>query len=268
MVIGAEARAGSSLRTTNRAPLFALGFALALVAFVGVFILGRAAASVGSGSVAVVVATRDIQPREVIDRNALTVTHLSANVAPPGAMTRVTDVAGDSAQIKILRGQAITANAISSAPDQSVGPGPAFLPIPQGSIAFTLPTNEQQGVGGYVAAGDYIDIVATVNTAAFKDPNPKVVTATVFHHVHVIRVGPAVDANRGGQQIGVASSLTVVVTECEAQVMDWLLANSSLRYLLLSYKDYDPTPPAKLNCPASGIVGPPLIDSFFAFTKG
>lgn len=268
-MIGAEARPLAPSRMSRRAPLFALGFILALVAFVGVFVLGRVASNAVAGSVVVIVAARDIEPREVISRDALTLTRLPANAAPPSVLARIADVTGATAQVKILRGQPITANIIVATPDQITDPAPAFLPIPQGDVAFTLPTNEQQGVGGYIAAGDYIDIVATVNTSVVNSTNPKIVTATVFRHVHVLRVGPPVDTRKGGQQQGVSSSLTVVLSECDAKVLDWLIANANLRYLLESYKDYQPaTAPAAEPCVATGVIGPQQVDAQFQFTKG
>jgi len=268
-VISSEPRTLAPARVSNRAPLFAVGFILALIAFVGVFILGRVASNAVAGSVVVIVAARDIEPREVIDVHALTLSRVPATAAPPSSLARIADVAGSTAQVKILRGQPITANIITSTPDQITDPAPAFLPIPQGDVAFTLPTNEQQGVGGYIAAGDYIDIIATVNTTVVSAPNPKVVTATVFRHVHVLRVGPPVDTRKGGQQQGVSSSLTVVLSECDAKVLDWLIANANLRYLLESYKDYEPAAaPAPAPCVATGVIGPQQVDAQFQFTKG
>lgn len=268
-MIGSEPRALAPGRVSNRAPLFALGFILAMIAFIGVFILGRVASNAVAGSVVVIVAARDIEPREVIGRDALTLSRLPATAAPPSALARIADVAGATAQVRILRGQPITANIIVATPDQITDPAPAFLPIPQGDVAFTLPTNEQQGVGGYIAAGDYIDIIATLNTSVVNATNPKVVTATVFRHVHVLRVGPPVDTRKGGQQQGVSSSLTVVLSECDAKVLDWLIANANLRYLLESYRDYEPsTATSAPPCTNAGVVGPQQVDAQFQFTKG
>jgi len=70
-VISSETRTFGAVRVNNRLPLFALGFILALVAFVGVFALGRVASSAGTATVVVVSAARDIEPREVITRDAL-----------------------------------------------------------------------------------------------------------------------------------------------------------------------------------------------------
>ena len=268
-MIGSEARTLGTVRVNSRLPLFALGFILALVAFIGVFALGRVASNAGAATVVVVSAAREIEPREVIAPDALALIRLPVTAAPPGYLTQLVDAAGTTAQIRIMRGQALTTNFITNSPDQITDPAPAYLPIPKGDIAFTLPTNEQQGVGGYIAAGDYIDIVTTINTSVVVNaPSPKVVAATVFRHVHVIRVGPPLDAKKGGQQQGVASSLTVVLSECDAKVLDWLIANASLRYLLESYKDYQPAvTPVAATCPASGVIGPQLVDSLFEFSK-
>jgi hypothetical protein len=36
-----------------------------------------------------------------------------------------------------------------------------------------------------------------------------------------------------------ASSITVVVTQCQAEYLDWFIANASIKYTLESYKDYN-----------------------------
>jgi len=62
----------------------------------------------------------------------------------------------------------------------------------------------------------------------------------VFSNLHVIRVGPPSTAPKEGQPQGVVSSLTAVLTLCDAQYMNWLLVNASLKYVLISYHDYSP----------------------------
>jgi hypothetical protein len=50
-----------------------------------------------------------------------------------------------------------------------------------------------------------------------------------------------------------ATSLTLVVTECQAEYITWFLTNASLKYSLESYQDYLQTPPAKdPTCPSVG----------------
>jgi len=100
-----------------------------------------------------------------------------------------------------------------------------------GYVALTIPTSEQQGVADNIQPGDYIAIIASVTSGI------KVATLTVFANVHVIRVGTPAAAGAGSSS---ANSLTVVVTECQAEYITWFLNNASLKYALESYQDYLP----------------------------
>jgi Flp pilus assembly protein CpaB len=265
-----QARSSSGMRT----PLFLVGVALALVAFIAMFAFGIVFVNRSGGGqlVAIVTAAEDIQAREPILPTMLSVTQLPANAIPPKAFLHVADVSGYSAVVPIFKGQAITSNVVASQPDLITGAS-AYLPIPQGSVAMTMPTNEQQGVAGYIAQGDYIDVIATVNSGLFTPANPRTLTKTVFSNLHVIRVGPPSTAPKEGQPQGISSSLTVVMSLCDAQYMNWLLLNASLKYVLMSYHDYSPAAAATPGpaCPSTAtpeIVGPRQADARWGFTTG
>ena len=185
------------------------------------------------------------------------------------------DLQGDQALVTIYKGQVLSQNVIASAPDQIDQAGTPFLPIPQGYVALTIPTDEQQGVAGYISAGDYIDVIATVKIDVFTPVIrfSKTVSKTVFAVVRVIRVGPPSLGPKTGQQQGVSSSLTILVTQCDAQYLAWLVNNASLKYSLLSSIDYARTPaPADADCSSTvvprGVVGPGQVDARWKFTKG
>jgi len=191
---------------------------------------------------------------------------------PPHAFASLSDLNGDSALVSIYKGQALTANVVSSNPDQIAGGELSYLPIPQGYVAITIPTSELQGVGGYVAPGDYINIIATANTDLFFSRPSRFTTKTVFTDVYVIRVGPPTGGPKQGAAIGVTGSLTIVLTQCDASYLEWLLANVTLKYDLLSFHDYannslavpDPSCPANAAPP---VVGPAAVDARWNFTK-
>ncbi|TMF45474.1 MAG: Flp pilus assembly protein CpaB [Chloroflexi bacterium] len=256
-----------------RTPLFLLGVGMALLAFIGMFAFGIVFANRGltGRQVPVVVAAVDIQAREPINIGMLALGQTTASSLPPHAFVSLGDLSGYSAVVPIYKGQPITANIVATDPDQIQGGSNAYLPIPQGYVAMTLPSGEQQGVAGYVTPGDYINIIATVNTGIFNPTNPHMATRTVFSNLHVIRVGPPSASPKEGQAIGVSTSVTVILTECDAQYLNWLLANVTLKYVLLSYKDYDVKPPTPdATCPsttAPAVVGPIQVDSRWAFTK-
>lgn len=153
--------------------------------------------------------------------------------------SRVQDVQGMVPLVKIVSGQAITANDVAK-PNTAVGGQSEYLPIPQGYVALTIPTSEQQGVANNIHEDDYIAVIATVAVAN------KVAAKTIFTNLHVIKVGtPGAASN--------PSSLTVVVTECQAEVITWFLTYASLKYTLGSYKEYlQGTPLPDPACPNPG----------------
>ncbi len=252
-----------------RTPLFIVGIALALLAFLIMFAFGIVFANkTQSGAqLKVVVTTRDVQAREPITADMITISSVPATAAPPKVFSRLADLSGFSAVVAIPKGQAITTNLVASNPDQ-VNES-SYLPIPKGYVALTLPDGEQQGVGGYIAQGDYINVLAVVNTAQFSSLNPRSVTRTVFTRVHVIRVGSQSVAPRQGAVQGIASSITVVMTLCDAQYVEWLLINTTIKYVLIPYTDYGESPadPACPTTSAPPTIGPVQVEARWGFTK-
>lgn len=257
-----------------RTPIFILGIALALGAFLLMFTFGLIFAGriQTGGTTQVIVASQSIDPRTPITPAMLTVSAMPNSAVPPQAFLRVADLTGYFAVVGIYKGEPITANIVSANPDLiNPSSSTSYLPIPQGYIAITLPTGEQQGVAGFIAQGDHIDVIATVNTGQFSSVNPRVVTATVFRDLYVIRVGPQSVVPRQGQPQGVSSSLTVLLTICDAEYLDWLLTNTTLKYALLSYKDYGtmPTGPDP-NCPPTSspaLIGPSDVEARWNFAR-
>ena len=211
-------------------------------------------------------ASHDIKARTVIQASDLTLA--SVNPTPQQDFTTISEVAGKGARVDILAGQPVTGNLVSASGDLINGSDVAFLPIPSGWVAVTVPTGEQVGVGGYVQVGDRITMLATMNTAIFGQSPGRNVVLTVFRDVDVLRVGPANGASTTGV---VTSSLTVLMTACDTEYLVWLLNNASMKYELESYKDYQslPTQP-DAGCPGISHVngvGPKDIDTRWHFTS-
>jgi pilus assembly protein CpaB len=271
----------ANAKRSGRTLIFVIGAGVAIFAFVAVFVVGifLSAGSSASHQVTAVVATRDIEPRELITADSVTVTLVPATSLPPHSIVRMADLVGDTALVTIYKGQVLSQNIIASSPDQIDQGTASYLPIPEGFVAISIPTNELQGIGGYVSAGDYINVIASVNTKLLLIYKGQVVdsrdtgmaTRTVFTSVRVIRVGPPLLGPKTGQQQGVSSSLTVVVSECDAQYLDWFINNATLKYVLLSYKDYASAPAtADTSCPstvAPSVVGPQQVNTRWNFTK-
>ncbi len=261
------------------------GAVLAVAAFGLVFVVGGVTGAGGSAGLTspVVVASRDIPLRTQLIKDDILVQNMAPRDVPPGAYTKVDDVVKGNliAEINVSKGQALTQNMLARSGEIIAGAQPAFLPIPQGFVAITIPTGEQQGVAGYIQPGDYISVIATANSGLFANSgNSRTVSITVFNNVHVLRLGASTGsvqpagggaAQQGQAQAGVPTSLTVVMTQCDAQYLNWLMNNAQLKYTLPSYKDYQPQDnKVDQSCPsatAAKPIGPGQVDQRWGFTK-
>ena len=246
-----------------------VGAALAVVAFATAAGLASLPLLQSSTSgTRIVVAKNAIPARTKITSADLELSGYSPT--PPQSFNSISAVAGKGARVDIPAGAPITANLVSTAGDILSSSDVAYLPIPSGYVAVTVPTGEQVGVGGYVQVGDRITVLATVNTATFGVSPQVQVVRTVFRDLDVIRVGPV--ASSQSSQTQLTSSLTVLTTACDAEFLFWLLNNATLKYTLESFIDYATSPqtpdPACPTIASAGGVGPKEVDKRWHFTSG
>jgi len=262
----------SAIARPRRGRLYiVIGAVLAVLAFVTAAGIASLPLIQGStGGTRIVVASHDIAARTVITASDLSMANVSS--PPPQPFTRVADVTGKGARVNIPAGMALSANLVAPSGDLVSSSDVAYLPIPKGWVAVTVPTGEQVGVGGYVQNGDRITMLATINTQLLGQSPGRAVVLTVFRDVNVLRVGPATGNANGATSTGVVtSSLTVLMTACDSEFLYWLLNNASMKYELESYTDYQsaPTQPDS-KCPtvssASG-VGPKDVEARWHFTQ-
>jgi Flp pilus assembly protein CpaB len=214
-----------------------------------------------SNGTKVVVAKNDIGARNKILASDLELKVITP--MPPASFTDISMVVGKGARVDIPGGSPVTANLIAQAPDLLSSSDVTYLPIPTGYVATTIPTSEEVGVGGYVQVGDRIIVLATINTSVFGSVPGVPVVRTVFKDLNVIRVGPVTGQPATPQ---VTSSLTVLMTPCDAEYLFWLLNNSTVKYELESSKDYGATQPGCTQTTTGG-VGPKDVDTRWKFTS-
>ena len=269
--------------------LIIIGLLLAILAGAGVFLLGNfgGGATIGGGSSqTVIVASQNIPVRHQITDSDLTTAKISGNL--PNTYSRTEDVKGLISEIQITKGALITSDMLArDAGLIPAGSAPAYLPLASGYVAMTIPTGEQIGVAGHITLGDYITVIVSATLTVFSTSTgaqtgpAKVVSKTVFTNVHIIGLGPAsanvqpatgnVSAGSQGATSGITSSLTIEVTQCDAEFFTWFLGNTTVRYTLESFNDYlkqppsapDPTCPTVLS--AQG-VSQKEVDARYHFT--
>jgi len=269
-----------------------VGLLLAVLAFGGVFLIGGATGGAGLGgpSNTVVIAKQSIPLRHQITAADLETAKMSVagNATLANTYDNVNNVLSLISEINITKGTVITSDMLAK--DINLvpsGAAPAYLPLAKGFVAMTIPTGEQQGVAGHISVGDYIAVIVsasltTFSTSTGQQTGPtKVISKTVFTNLRIIGLGPAsagvqpasgggTTTSTGGPQSGITSSLTVEVTQCDAEYLTWFLGNTTVRYTLLSYKDYGTAPtdpdPACLTITAAGGVSQKQVDAKFHFT--
>jgi Flp pilus assembly protein CpaB len=232
-----------------------VGLLLAILAGAGVFLLGGTVGSSSGGATAtVVIAKQAIPLRHTITDSDLSTAKVSGTFASASNIyTNMNDVKNLIAQIQISTGSVITSDMLArDAGSIPSGAAPAYLPLASGYVALTIPTGEQQGVAGHITLGDYITVIASASTPLVAPP--KVVSKTVFTNVHIIGLGPATanvqpaggaaPAGSAGAAGGVVSSLTVEMTQCDAEFFTWFLGNTQVKYTLESFHDYLAQPPS------------------------
>ena len=251
-----------------------VGLILALAAGAGVYFLGGAlggGGGLGGGATTkVVIAKQSIPSRHALTADDLDIASVSGSfTSVNNTYSQKTDAVGLIAEIQITKGSVITADMLAK--DVGLvpaGAAPAYLPLATGYVAYTIPTGEQQGVAGNITLGDYITVISSASITVFNvgatQPSgpPKIVSKTVFTNVRVIGLGPrtvnvqpaggATTAGTGGPVGGVVSSLTVELTQCDAEYFTWFLNNTTVKYTLESFHDYLTTLPSasELGCPA------------------
>jgi len=271
-----------------------VGLLVALLAGAGVFVLGGTLGSGGGGlggggNITVVIAKQNISLRHQITASDLTTTTGGGQFLAINSYSHVNDVLNLIAEVSIKQGAIITSDMLAKDLGLvTAGAAPAYLPLASGYVALTVPTSEQQGVAGHITLGDYITVIASANVTLFQASGqqqgpPKAVTKTVFWNIRVIGVGPAqinvqpaagtsTSTTQAPTTGGVTSSLTIEMTQCEAEYMVWFLNNTQLRYTLESVSDYLKLPPTApdTGCPsiqsASGVSNKD-IEQKFHFTS-
>jgi Flp pilus assembly protein CpaB len=271
-----------------------VGLLLALVAFGAVFLLGSlgGGGAIGGPSTTVVIAKQSIPLRHQITSADLT----TAKIALTGNESSLANIYGEPkdvvnliAQINISKGAVITADMLAKDINLvPTGAAPAYLPLAKGYVAMTIPTGEQQGVAGHISVGDYVTVIVSGNVSTFNTKSgtqtgpTKIISKTVFTNLRIIGLGPAsanvqsanstnTTGSGNAATTGITSSLTVSLTQCDAEYLTWFLNNTQVRYTLESFKDYGtaPTDNQDPQCPEitkAGGVTQTQVENRYHFT--
>ena len=138
---------------TNRGAYVAIFVVASLVA-AGVYYLTQPRAEV-------VRARHDIAILSAITADMVELVRVSPGDRPADAATSIDDVIGQYAAMPILAGQFVDHRALESTPGaQAFGFG---APLPPGYVAFAIPVEPGQAVGGALTPGAVVEVIAVPN---------------------------------------------------------------------------------------------------------
>lgn len=129
--------------------------------FLGAAISATALVYVAQPRNGIVRATADIPVLTPITADMVQIVSVSPADAPANAAGRIDDVVGKYASVPVLAGQDVDVRILESNPGQlAFGFG---APLEAGQVAFALPVEPGQAVGGALVPGARVDVVAVPN---------------------------------------------------------------------------------------------------------
>jgi pilus assembly protein CpaB len=210
--------------------VFYVAIIVAIAATYSVFkVLESTKASSRVATAPVVIAARDINEGEPIDRIALTVAQWPISTVPVGAYGRVDSVAGRVARVAVFNGEPIVPGRLAP---EGTEPGLA-VKITPGKRAKSIRVNDVSGIAGLIQANSRVDLVllTTLSNSAR--------TGKIFmQNMRVLAMGTVTAKTEDGRPIP-ATTATLEVTPQELELLTIAQATGTLELALRGYGDPD-----------------------------
>ena len=192
----------------------------------------------------VVVATQNIAPNETVGHEMFALKEVPRGYAHPDAMQEFDSLTGGISKGDIFEGEQVLEGKIVKAGET----GDEFVyTIRPGKRAVAIPLNEVVGVGGLIFPGDYVDIVATLDS---RDEDTYFdYSKIIIENIRVLAVGKRYDPLKFREVTEQAGTITLEVLPEEAPPLVLASEKGSIRLLLRSPGDdgVPETPTWKMN---------------------
>jgi pilus assembly protein CpaB len=175
--------------------------------------------------VTVVVANTTIPEHERITPEMLSLTSLPLVSVHPDVARSVDDVVGYTSKMEIINGEQVLVSKVATVVDEAS----LSYRIPENMRAIAVPMTEMSGVSGYVEKGDRVDIIVSYN-----DPLISLgqITVTQFQNIEIMEKGPLGDVQDGSEASGLTTSLVVLVTPAQAEVLAYAIVGGTMQMSL------------------------------------
>jgi pilus assembly protein CpaB len=176
----------------------------------------------------VLTAINTIPAHVVITEDMIGTISIPSEAIHPEAVNDKSIVIGSITTSEIIKGEQILKSHIVTK-----GGGTSLsYQIPDDMRAITIADSEIAGVGGYIVPEDKIDILVNYSIETEDEKTSKNIIYTQFQNIEVLKVGP-INAEQGG----IPSSLTILVTPEQAEVVAFASTNGSFYFTLRNPMD-------------------------------
>jgi pilus assembly protein CpaB len=190
------------------------------------------------------VAARDLQPGTLLQDLDFKWALLEEGAPRTGLLLRsqtpVLPIRGSYLKSAVKTGQPITDDLVIKPQEQ----GFIVAALQPGMRAVSFPISQVEGVGGYIAPGDHVDILMTHSASSRDDQtlNPRKFTETVFKDIRLLGLEQTINKTTGRPEIG--GTATVEVTPRQAEELMLAIDMGSLTLAMRSVPSIDLPPEA------------------------
>lgn len=170
----------------------------------------------------VVVAISEIPAHVKVTEEMLEIREIPSESVHADTYTNIDDVVGGTTTTELIAGEQVLTDRIVS----DVGDSVLSYRIPENMRAITVPSSEVNGVGGYIVSGDKLDILVS-----YVPSEGVQVVYTQLQNIEVLETG-AKNAVAAETEAGVPTSLTLLVTPAQAEVIAYANLSGSFHFTL------------------------------------
>jgi pilus assembly protein CpaB len=188
------------------------------------------AADVAVDRTGVVVAATTIPAHTRITPAMLEVAATPTEAVHPEAVRDLTSVVGGISRAEIVRGEQVLQSRVYTEESRAT----FSYRVPENMRAIAIPVNEVTGVGGYISAGDKVDVLVTYTDEEVNDG--QAATYTVLQNVRVLATGELNQEKEDAESV-LVETVTLAVTPGQAEVLAYFFLKGSFHLTLRSPAD-------------------------------
>lgn len=170
----------------------------------------------------VVVALTPIPAHVRVTEEMLGIKEIPVEAVHTDTYTKIADVVGGTTTTELIAGEQVLTERIVATDEEAA----LAYRIPENMRAMTVATSEVDGVGGYVMAGDKLDVLVSYTPSEGAQ-----VAYTQLQNIEVLERGPNNDAADSSAS-GVPTSLTLLVSPAQAEVIAFGSLNGTIYFTL------------------------------------